>query len=179
MKIDFRVEEKVYQTLATVHSEIVASATLFNQQLLTAGGKLHAALLQLNKAECEKFIADNADFFDAFPWRYYVEWREKRAKSMAHCFGVYDALNVGLSVSDCVGETFYAGIPLVTIAEVNDAIDKHDTDTGPAGFAQAKIGIDGKLHPCDEQGCFPDIVDFNDVYADGSMVAKSQLGGSN
>ena len=84
---------------------------------------------------------------------------------------MYSLLNVQFTLDDFIGETFYAGIPKVTSKEVNAAIDKHNTDT----FTCEKIGIDGKLHPCDSSGDFLEITDFNDVYGDDTMVTKQEL----
>lgn len=38
-----------------------------------------------------------------------------------------------------------------------------------------KIGIDGMLHPRDNSGCFPDIVNADDIYGDNTMVTKQEL----
>mgnify|MGYP001570569092 CR=1 FL=1 len=40
-----------------------------------------------------------------------VSWGMKRAASIAHCQGIYDMLNVKLTVRDIRGESFYAGFP--------------------------------------------------------------------
>lgn len=50
---------------------------------------------------------------------YYLLWRFVRAISVAHIFDIYEMLNVKMSISDCRGETFYAGIPQVTKEEVD------------------------------------------------------------
>ena len=69
--------------------------------------------------------------------------------------------------------------------KINAAIDKYaepEVQFGGKGKANGcsniwleKIGIDGRLHPCDERGDFMELTDFNDIYGDGTMVTKQEL----
>lgn len=177
MDINLDIEQQQYRLLVELkktNPAFVAGGILFNQKVLTACGEIDARLLQISVVERAKFIEENPEFFEGFAWLYYQDWRKSRAKSCAHLMDVYNLLNVNTSLNDFVGETFYAGIPLVTIDEVNDAIDKHDTDKSSSGFSAEKIGIDGKLHPCDNYGCFLEMTDVNDIYADGTGVTKQE-----
>lgn len=178
MNIDFTLEEQQYKDIVALKAKnpsFVAASVLFNQKVLMACGKIDARLLQISTAGRAKFIEENPKFFESFAWLYYQNWRGMRAKSCAHLMDVYKLLNVKFSLNDFIGETFYAGIPTVTYDEVNNAIDKYDMDKNNAGFSQEKIGIDGKLHPCDDYGDFLELTDFNDIYGDGTMVTKKEL----
>lgn len=174
MDISFDTEQQQYKfitALKKTNPKFVAGGVLFNQQVLIACGKIDTTLNQLLPTKRKQFVADNQKFFAGFAWLYYQDWREMRAKSCAHLMDVYKLLNVKLKLDDFVGETFYAGIPKVISGEVNNVIDKHNTDE----FSCEKIGIDGKLHPCDSYGEFLELTDFNDIYGDGTMVTKQEL----
>jgi len=170
MKIDLSKEEAAYkavQALKKSDPALYDTGVLFNQNLLTACGQIHAALLQLDDDACAEFKADNTDFFEGFEWTYYMDWRKTRAKSCAHCLDVYQMLNVKFGVQHFVGETFYAGIPVVTEEEVNCACQSCD--------GGMKIGIDGQLHKTDKFGEFEPWSDPNDIYGDGTGVTTADL----
>lgn len=174
MNIDLSIEQQQYKdimALKKICPKFVDAGILLNQQVLTVCGKIDAILDRLSPKKRKQFIADNQGFFAGFPWLYYQDWRELRAKSCAGLMGMYKLLNVKLALDDFVGETFYAGIPKITNKEVNTAIDTHNTDI----FACEKIGIDGRLHPCDDSGEFLPMLDFNDVYGDNTMITKQEL----
>ena len=189
MNINFKTEEQTYKMINAIKKSgpggksFIEAGVLFNQKVLTACGKIHAALLQLSDEEAEKFKSDNKEFFDGFAWVYYMDWKKQKAKSCAHLLDVYSMLNVKLGIQDFVGETFYAGIPLTTAAEVNEAIQTCQvakdgvTPIGPedAGFDHAKIGIDGQLHKTDKYGEFEPWSDNNDIYSDGTGVTKVEM----
>ena len=178
MKIDFTIEQQNYKAvtaLKKIMPDFIAGGVLFNQKVLIACGKIDVKLQSLTMIIQKQFINDNQDFFTGFAWLYYQDWRKLRAKSCANLMDVYNTLNIKFTVNDFVGETFYAGIPKVTSVEINTAIDKYDTNVNINGFAQEKIGIDGKLHPCDAYGEFFEVIDFNDMYADGTMVTKQEI----
>jgi hypothetical protein len=69
-------------------------------------------------------------------------------------------LNVGLTAHEFIGETSFAGVPKVTVAEINRAIDTQQEDkdncpiTNGIKFCQEKIGNDGKMHKTDKWGDF-------------------------
>lgn len=161
----------------------IEAGVLFNQKTLTACGAIHVGLMQLSDTDAEKFMSDNKDFFEGFAWIYYMDWRKQRAKSCAHLLDMYQLLNVGLGVQHFVGETFYAGIPVVTSAEVNQAVAANQvaedgvTPIGPddAGFEHKKIGIDGQLHTTDKLGEFEPWSDPDDIYGDGTGVTLAEL----
>ncbi|MCP4596243.1 hypothetical protein [Neptuniibacter sp.] len=71
----------------------------------------------------------------------YMLWRIARAVSVAHCFEVYERLNVpGLCDLDTVrGETFYAGVPPVTKQEL--ALGKLLLNTTLAGLFDTAEGV--------------------------------------
>ena len=170
--MNFDSQVKMYQALQAIKKESPAGkawfdgGVLFNQKVLMACGKIDMALKQLSKDERDKFMNEHKRFFEGFAWVYYIDWRTSRAKSCAHLLDLYEMLNVKLTAHDFVGETFYAGIPKVTIDEMNDAIENQWLE---------KVGIDGRLHPCDEYGYFPDIIDERDIYCDGTMVTLTEL----
>jgi hypothetical protein len=150
---DFTVEQSRYQMITAMKKampDFVAGGVLFNQKILTACGKIDTAMSLLSENDKEKFMAENVGFFSGFAWIYYQDWRISRAKSCAHLMDIYKLLNVKFKLGDFVGETFYAGIPTVTADEVNTAVDRYEV----SNFSREKIGIDGKLHPCDEYGDF-------------------------
>lgn len=174
MDIDFTTEEQWYKFITALkksHPKTIGSAVLFNQQILTICGKIDAGLQKLSIKKRKHFIHDNKKFFDSFSWIYYQDWRESRAKSCAHLMDVYKLLNAQLTVENFIGETFYAGIPKVTVKEINAAVDKYNKSM----VICEKIGIDGKLHPCSQNGIFPELTDFNDIYGDGTMITKQEL----
>jgi len=174
MDINFDTDEQWYKFIVALKKEcpeFVAGGISFNQKVLTACGRIDAALQSLSISERKKFIDDNQEFFTGFTWSYYQDWRESRAKSCVHLMDMYNLLNVRFTLDDFVGETFYAGIPKITCEEVNNAINKYDTSE----FVHEKVGIDGKLHPCDKHGRFLETADFNDVYGDGTRVTKQEL----
>ncbi len=146
-----------------------------NQQILTANGKIDTVLSQLSSIDRGNFIKDNPDFFDGFGWIYYQTWRKTRAKSISENLDIYGLLNVKLGISDIRGETFYAGIPVCTADEINALTFGGFQTIGGHTIENQKIGVDGMLHPCDDNGDFPDILDFNDIYADGTMVNTQEL----
>jgi len=174
MNINFDIEEQRYRFITALKKkcpEFVAGGVLFNKQVLMTCGKIDMALLDLPASEREKFINDNQKFFTGFAWTYYQDWRKSRAKSCAQLMDMYNTLNVKLTLDDFIGETFYAGIPKVANNEVNAAIDKYDMSES----ASEKIGIDGRLHPCDSYGDFLEITSFDDIYSDGTGVTKQDL----
>jgi hypothetical protein len=59
---------------------------------------------------------------------FYSLWRAKAAISVAHMLEVYETLGVDLPLSAIKGETWYAGIPSITQAEVDWANTIKDTD---------------------------------------------------
>jgi len=180
VNINFDIEAQRYKFIVELKKqclEFVAGGVLFNQKVLIACGSIDTALQSLSISEREKFINGNQVFFTGFAWTYYQDWRESRAKSCAHLMDMYKLLNIKLTLNDFVGETFYAGIPKVTNDEVNSAIDKYDTDKSANGFSAERIGIDGRLHPCDQFGDFLEMTDFNDIYSDGAGVTKQELDG--
>ena len=189
MNINFQKEEAIYKMVVAMKKSgpsgkaVIEAGTLFNQQVLTACGKIHTGLLQLSDEKAEKFKSDNPEFFDSFAWVYYMDWKKQKAKSLAHCLDIYSMLNVKLGVDDCVGETFYAGIPMTTAEEINEAVQTCQvgsdgvTPIGPEdeGFDHVKIGIDGQLHKTDQLGEFEPWSDNNDIYGDGTGVTKAEL----
>lgn len=146
-----------------------------HQQILTATGKIDAMLSQLSDTDRDKFIADHADFFKGFGWTYYQTWRKTRARSIADRLNTYGLLNVRLGINDTIGETFYAGIPVCTADEVNELTIGGFQTIGGNVIENQKIGIDGMLHPCDNNGDFPDMINPDDIYGDGTMVNKQEL----
>jgi len=91
-------------------------------------------------------------------------------------------LNVKMGIQDFVGETFYAGIPLVTAEEIEWACNNCQVDgdnvsipTSHKDFSHEKVGIDGKLHKTDKYGAFESWKSNDDVYNDGSMVSFAEL----
>lgn len=151
---DNKLEQyKFTQTLKKTNPELYNGGVSFNQKISTVCGKIDATLQQLSADERTTFIEENTKFFEGFTWIYYQGWRKTRGKSIAHLIDIYKLLNVKFIVSDFRGETFYAGIPPVTIDEVNISITEQVRSQG-IKFAQEKIGNDGKLHPCDEYGDF-------------------------
>ena len=189
MNFNFEKEETVYKMINGIKASgpggksFIEAGVLFNQKVLTACGKIHATLLQLDPDAAEKFKADNKEFFESFAWVYYTDWQKTKAKSLAHCLSMYKLLNVKLGVDDCVGETFYAGIPMTTAAEINEAVQTCQvaedgvTPIGPEddGFCHEKIGIDGQLHKTDQLGEFEPWASADDIYNDGSMVSTEDL----
>ena len=154
---------------------------LFNQKILIVCGKIHTELIKLSDSG-EQFKTKNPKFFEGFVWTYYMDWRKSRAKSCAHLLYMYKLLNVNLSLQDFIGETFYAGIPIVTEKEINDAIKCYQTnENGEAikpkdsNFCHEKIGIDGKLHKTGQDGEFMPWSDSGDIYGDGSNVTIENL----
>lgn len=178
MKIDLQQDEADYralQEIKKVNPDFVNGGILFNQQVLTACGAIDATFIErFTAAERDKFISDNKDFFESFAWVYYQDWRKTRAKSVAAAMDIYRMLNVNIPLQAFVGETFYAGIPLITQQEVNTAIAKHAVFESDDGVG-LKVGVDGQLHKTDKYGDFPDILDTNDIYGDGTNVSKKEL----
>lgn len=93
----------------------------------------------------------------------YFIWRITRAVSLAHCFQIYDLLNVKMSLEDCRGETFYVGIPPVTEEELELGkkllgvmFDFPETNLcwheryGLILFSDEMVGNDGEYHKIDE-----------------------------
>ena len=146
-----------------------------DRRILIEHGKIDLMLSQLSDNSRVKFIADHADFFAGFGWTYYQTWRKTRAKSIAENLDIYGRLNVKLGINDTKGETFYAGIPVCTADEVNELTVGGFQTIGGEIIENQKIGIDGMLHPCDNAGCFPDIVNIDDIYCDGTMITKQEL----
>lgn len=183
MKFNFEIEQERYRrivALKKVNKSFVSGGVLFNQKVLTACGRVHAKLLLLGDVKLAVFMAEQSKFFGGAVWQYYMDWRRGRAKSCAELLSMYKLLNVKLTAHDFVGETYYAGVPLVTDAEINEAIDKHATPDKEYGGCERgvwmeKVGIDGELHPVDDDGVFPETTDFNDIYGDGTMVTKAKL----
>jgi len=77
---------------------------------------------------------------------HYGIWRIMRAISLVHCFDIYKLLNVKMELSDCVGETFYSGIPICTEEELEFARQFADIDITPDWFCDEMLGNDGKYH---------------------------------
>jgi len=193
MKINFQKEEATYKLLNAIKKSgpagksFIEGGVLFNQQVLMACGKIETKLLQLSNEDAEKFKSDNKDFFNGFAWAYYADWKKQKAKSCAHLLDVYNMLNIKLGLQDFIGETFYAGIPLTTAEEVNEAIQTcqvaqdSETPIGPddPDFDHMKIGADGQLHKTDKHGEFEPWSDPADVYGDGSMVSTADLAAYN
>lgn len=189
MNINFKTEEQTYKMINAIKKSgpagksFIEGGILFNQQVLTACGKIHAKLLQLSDEEAEQFKSDNKDFFDGFAWVYYMDWKKQKAKSCAHLLDVYSMLNIKLGIQDFVGETFYAGIPLTTAEEVNEAIQTCQVaqdgvtpiGSGDPDFDYMKIGIDGQPHKTDKYGEFEPWSDPNDIYSDGTGVTVEDL----
>jgi hypothetical protein len=187
-KMNFDSELGLYQMVNAIKvgspegRAFIEGGVLFNQKVLTACGAIHVKLMQLSDEDAEQFKADNS-FFQEFAWLYYCDWRKQRAKSCAHLLSMYKLLNIKLGVQHFVGETFYAGIPLVTSAEIDEAIATNQvapdgcTPIGPddTGFHHEKIGIDGQLHKTDKYGEFEPWSDPNDIYGDGSGVTLAEL----
>ncbi len=146
-----------------------------NQRILIEHGKIDLRLSQLSDNDREKFIANYADFFRSFGWMYYQTWRKTRARSIAENLDVYNLLNVKLGIGDTKGESFYAGIPVCTADEIDELTVGGFQTIGGSIIENQKIGIDGMLHPCDNSGCFPDIIDTDDIYCDGTMITKQEL----
>lgn len=146
-----------------------------NQQILIQHGKIDAALSRLSDTDRGKFIADHPNFFRGFGWTYYQTWRKTRAKSIAENLDMYSLLNVKLGISETIGESFYAGIPVCTEEEINELTVGGFQTIGGHTIENQKIGVDGMMHPCDNFGQFPDIVDMDDIYCDGTMVSKNKL----
>ena len=170
---------KFIQEIKKVNHSFYNGGVLFNQEVLMACGQIDYGLNRLSRVDRDRFIVDNKDFFEGLAWVYYQDWRKTRAKSCAHLMDVYRLLNVNMSVEYFVGETFFAGIPKVTIGEI-DNVSKPVKYGGKnlENIWQERYGVDGRLHPCDESGSFPDIIDFNDVYGDRTMVTKRELDSS-
>jgi hypothetical protein len=189
MKMNFDNELGLYQAIQAIKKSspagksFIEAGVLFNQKVLTACGAIHAGLLALSDEAAEQFKTDNPDFFQGFAWTYYMDWRKQKAKSCAHLLSMYKLLNVSLGVQHFIGETFYAGIPVVTSAEIDEAIatkqvapDGH-TPIGPddKDFHHEKVGIDGQLHKTDKYGEFEPWSDPADIYGDGSGVTVEEL----
>ncbi len=146
-----------------------------NQQILTMTGKIDAGLSRLSNDDRDKFIAEHPEYFEGFGWTYYRTWRKTRAKSIAENLDIYNRLSVVLGIDDTIGETFYAGIPACTADEIDGlTIGGFKTIRGHI-IENQKIGIDGMLHPCDNSGQFPDIIDPDDIYGDKTMVNINEL----
>lgn len=188
MKINLKHEEALYTMIQAIKKSgpagqaFIDGGISFNQAVLTACGGIHAKLMQLSDEAAEQFKADNQEFFGGFAWTYYMDWRKTRAKSCAHLLDMYNLLNIKLGVQHFVGETFYAGIPLVTSAEIDEAIqtcqvDDNDLPIGPEDdwFDHEKVGIDGQLHKTDKYGLFEPWSDPNDIYGDGTGVTLAEL----
>lgn len=189
MNLNLNNLEQLYKMIVKIKASgpagqaFVEAGVLFNQKVLTACGQIHAGLMQLSDEEAEKFKTDNKKFFEGFAWIYYMDWRKQRAKSCAHLLDMYKLLNVKLGVQHFVGETFYAGIPVVTVDEIEEVIKTQQV--GPDGvtpidetddnFCHEKIGIDGQLHKTDKYGEFEPWKDNNDIYGDGSGVTLAEL----
>lgn len=131
---------KMLQALKKFNPDIYNEGALFNQQLLTMCGKIHAGLMQLSPSKRKKFMEEEGEFFSGFAWTYYQNWRKDRAVSIKHVMEVSDMLNVKFKPEDFVGETFYAGIPQVGRDEVTISYEKIDNN--------------GNYCPCDEYGDF-------------------------
>jgi hypothetical protein len=185
MHFDFTRETSLYrwtQGLKKDAPALYGGGVVFNQKILTACGKIDHALHLLSKTDREKFIADNPQFFEKFAWIYYQDWRKMRAKGCAALLDIYKVLNVKLTAHHFRGETFYAGIPEVTVDEINAATNKQQAleevqsiEPDMTGICLEKVGIDGKLHKCDQWGYFPNVTDFADIYGDGTGVTKADL----
>ena len=188
MNMNFDKELGLYQMTQAIKKVKPAGhalfdfGVLFNQQVLTSCGKIHAKLMQLSDKKAEQFETDNSDFFESFTWTYYMDWRKTRAKSCTHQLHLFDVLNVKLGVQHFVGETFYAGIPVVTAAEIDNAIQtcQVDDDNVPIqseddGFSHEKVGVDGQLHKTDCYGEFEPWSDPNDIYGDDTGVTVEDL----
>jgi len=160
MNFNFDREQSSYQLAQRLKKDnkpLYDNLVLFNQKILMACGKIDGRLQQLSDEERERFISEHQSFFNGFAWSYYQDWRKVRAKSCAALMDIYKKLNVKMSLHNFVGETFYAGIPKVTVDEVNHVIEiQQNSQDLPVRTALEKIGNDGELHPCDEYGCFID-----------------------
>jgi hypothetical protein len=160
-----------FQALKKQNPDAANGMVLFNQKVLTAAGRIHAMCLkpgsryefsEKGKAAYHAFVNET------FVGMLYADWRRARAVSIAK------RLNVQLTIEDCVGETFYAGIPLCSPEEVAKAEDMCEEYVFEA--VSEKIGIDGKYHPVDKYGDFKDYPwDQDDIYGDGTGVTDAEL----
>lgn len=182
MNFNFNNELSLYK-FTQANKDFLEGGVLFNQTALTACGKIHAELSD------EQFKGANPKFFCGFAWTYYMDWRMTRAKSCAHLLDMYKTLNVGFSAQHFVGETFFAGIPVVTAEEIDLAIELYQVDEagspiskGDDGFCYQKIGNDGLLHETDEFGEFlsyDGFVDLTDpVEPELACLSCAHLGGN-
>lgn len=186
MKMNFNNELALYKMVTAIkkaNQSFYDGVILFNQKVLTACGKIHAGLMQLEPIIADLFKAEHGEFFKGFAWSYYMSWRKTRAKSCAHLLEVYGMLNVKLGVQHFVGETFYAGIPVVMAEEINEAVQTCQVasdgvtpiDPKHPDFDHVKIGIDGKLHKTDKLGEFEPWSDPNDIYGDNTGVTLDEF----
>jgi len=166
-------EYKSFQAMKKDCPDLASEITLFNQQVLTAVGRIHALCLKPGNPYEFTEAGYRAFTTQTFAGMYYADWCKARAVSLAYCLRIYKRLNVGIKIEHCVGETFYAGIPLCSPDEIRQA---EDAVSGDYVFEQVseKIGIDGKYHPVDKYGDFKDYPwDPDDMYGDGTGVTSA------
>ena len=157
---------RVFMSLKKKIPIMANQATLLNQQLLTNAGRIHQSY---NEEQYRNFVQNT------FVGAYYDQWRKERAVSIVNAIRIYDQLDVHFKTSNYRGETFYAGIPPITQAEV-DAAKIAINNTGYKFWPiSEKIGIDGEYHPVDMDGEFCPMLDENDIYGDNSGVTLDDL----
>jgi len=157
---------KDFVALTKANPKIAGETVLLNQRLLTAAGRIHQ---HCSEKQYQDFVQNT------FVGTYYNQWRKNRAVSIVDAMGIYDQLNVCFGIDDYHGETFYAGIPPTTQAEIDAA--KIATDDAGYEFwpVSEKIGIDGKYHPVDANGEFCPMLNENDIYGDNTHVTIDKM----
>jgi hypothetical protein len=160
-------EYRSFNAVKAADHKLADAMVLFNQTALTEAGRIHWFCLDhwdTGGREAYKDFITNT-----FSGMYYADWRAARAVSCRHVTEVCSMLGIHWKDGELIGETFYAGIPPVTMAEIEAAGQKSE----PYKFVACseKIGNDGVYRPVDEFGDFDGYpYDPNDIYGDGTGV---------